>query len=93
MVTNAEVNHNFSSALADQVVQPEHIPNRKAVRVQQPQQPVDVLALAKSRLRQVKKEIRALKALEKEQVQLERLIAAAEDKKPSKVLKLAKSTG
>jgi hypothetical protein len=42
--------------------------------------PKNVLALAKARLREVKTELRRLKALEKEKGELERLIAAAENK-------------
>lgn len=42
--------------------------------------PKNVVALAKARLREVKAELKKLKALEKEKGELERLIAAAENK-------------
>lgn len=42
--------------------------------------PKNVVALAKARLREVKSELRRLKALEKEKGELERLIAAAVNK-------------
>lgn len=42
--------------------------------------PKNVVSLAKARLREVKAELRRLKALEKEKGELERLIAAAENK-------------
>lgn len=42
--------------------------------------PKNVVALAKARLREVKRELRTKKALEKERDELQRLIAAAENK-------------
>ena len=48
-----------------------------------PVTPKGVVAMAKARLREVKSELRRMKALEKEKGELERLIAAAEHK-PSK---------
>ena len=54
---------------------------QKTVRQQAPKMsPKNVVAFAKARLREVKAEIRRLKALEKERGELERLIAAAESK-------------
>lgn len=47
---------------------------------QQTHSPKNVVALARARLREVKAELRRLKALEKEKGELERLIAAAESK-------------
>jgi len=56
--------------------------------------PKNVVALAKARLREVKSELRRMKALEKEKGELERLIAAAESK-PSKsnLREIKRSTG
>lgn len=42
--------------------------------------PINVLAMAKTRLKEVKAALRAMKKLEKERDELERLIAAAESK-------------
>lgn len=53
--------------------------------------PTNVVALAKARLRDVKKELRRMKALEKERDELERLVAAAE-RKPKTVLREVKTT-
>lgn len=56
--------------------------------------PVNVLAMAKARLREVKTELRRLKALEKEKGELERLIAAAENKSPkSNLREIKRHTG
>lgn len=55
--------------------------------------PKNVVALAKARLREVKAEIRRLKALEKEKGELERLIAAAENKPRSNLRELKRPTG
>lgn len=44
------------------------------------QTPKNILALAKARLKEVKTELRRLKALEEEKGELERLISAAENK-------------
>ncbi len=44
--------------------------------------PKNVVQLAKARLKDARKELRRMKALEKECAQLERLIRAAEDKTP-----------
>jgi hypothetical protein len=54
--------------------------------------PQNILSLAKARLRDVKSELKKLKALEKERGELERLIAAAEEKKPRAVLREIKRT-
>jgi hypothetical protein len=51
--------------------------NRQAAVVTGPR---NVVAMAKARLREVKSELRRMKALEKERGELERLIAAAESK-------------
>lgn len=57
---------------------------QQPVSRQQPRKPApkNVVALAKARLREVKADLRRLKALEKEKGELERLIAAAENKPP-----------
>lgn len=55
--------------------------------------PKNVVALAKARLREVKAELRRMKALEKERAELERLIAAAEDKPRAVVHELKRSAG
>ena len=57
-------------------------PTKKPTVVTVKASPKDVVALAKARLKEVKAELRNKAALEKERDQLERLIAAAEDKKP-----------
>jgi hypothetical protein len=56
--------------------------------------PKNIVSLARARLREVKSELQKLKALEKERAELERLIAAAEDKKPRTQLRaVTKSAG
>ena len=56
--------------------------------------PKNVVAMAKARLRDVKAELRRLKALEKEKGELERLIAAAESKPTkSNLREIKRSTG
>lgn len=57
-----------------------------------PVAPKNILSLAKARLREIKTELRKLKALDKERGELERLIAAAEDKKPRAVVREIKRT-
>lgn len=55
---------------------------------------LNVLALAKARLKEVKLELRRLKALEKEKGELERLISAAENKpKKSNLREIKRSAG
>ncbi len=54
--------------------------------------PQNILSLAKARLREVKQELKKLKTLDKERGELERLIAAAEDKKPRAVVREIKRT-
>lgn len=56
------------------------VPTPQARRAAPKLAPKNVVALAKARLRDVKTELRRLKALEKEKGELERLIAAAENK-------------
>jgi hypothetical protein len=55
----------------------------------------NVLALAKARLKDINKELRRMKALEKERAELERLIAAAQTKPRAVVsaIKPARSAG
>ena len=55
--------------------------------------PKNVVALAKARLREVKSELRKLKALEKERAELERLIAAAENKPRAVVREIKRTAG
>lgn len=55
--------------------------------------PKNVVALAKARLRDVKIELRRLKALEKEKGELERLIAAAENKPKSNLREIKRTAG
>lgn len=68
---------------------------QQPVFVQQPRKPApkNVVALAKARLREVKAELRRLKALEKEKGELERLIAAAENKPKSNLREIKRSAG
>lgn len=60
---------------------------RKAASKKAQIAPKNILSLAKARLREIKSELRKLQALEKERGELERLIAAAEDKKPRAVVR------
>ena len=55
--------------------------------------PKNVVALAKARLRDVKAELRRLKALEKEKGELERLIAAAENKPKPNLREIKRTAG
>jgi hypothetical protein len=55
--------------------------------------PRDVVKLAKARLRDIKKELRRLKALEKERAQLERLIDAADGKPRAVVHNIKRTAG
>lgn len=54
--------------------------------------PIDVLKLAKQRLKAVKKELKRIASLDKERAELERLIAAAEAKPPAVTLVLTPKT-
>jgi hypothetical protein len=47
-----------------------------------PAQPINVLKLAKARLREVQRELKRAKELDKERIELERLIAAATGSAP-----------
>lgn len=63
-------------------------------KAQKKVKPTNIVALAKARLKDVKQELRRMKALEKECAELERLISAAEDTKPRAVVReLKRSTG
>lgn len=53
----------------------------------------NVVQLAKARLREIKAELRHMKALEKERAQLERLIAAAEEKPRAVVREIKRTAG
>ena len=55
--------------------------------------PKNIVALAKARLREVKKELKVKKALEKERDELERLIAAADSKPRAVVTNLKRTAG
>lgn len=55
--------------------------------------PKNVVAFAKARLRDVKTELRKLKALEKEKGELERLIAAAENKPKTNLREIKRTAG
>ena len=55
--------------------------------------PKNILALAKARLRDVKAELRRMKALEKERGELERLITAAENKPRAVVRDIKRTAG
>lgn len=69
----------------------EYVPRvRNALK---PAAPKNVVALAKARLREVKTELRRLKALEKEKGELERLIAAAENKPKTNLREIKRSVG
>jgi hypothetical protein len=74
--------------------QPQPIPARATEPVpaskSKPLKTTNVLALAKARLKDVNKELRRMKALEKERAELERLIAAAQTK-PKAVVAAIKS--
>lgn len=80
----------FGEVLAEDVVAP--APVRRPQASKKPA-PKNVVALAKARLREVKIELRRLKALEKERDELERLIAAAENKPRAVVRELKRSAG
>jgi len=64
----------------DPVVAEKHVRERLLRKPERKPAPKNVVSLAKARLREVKAELRRLKALEKEKGELERLIAAAENK-------------
>lgn len=72
----------------------EYVVPARAVRKAPPKPaPKNVVALAKARLREVKTELRRLKALEKEKGELERLIAAAENKPKSNLREIKRTAG
>jgi hypothetical protein len=76
-------------------VEPDEVIVTRVLRKPAPKPaPKNVVALAKARLREVKTELRRLKALEKEKGELERLIAAAENKSPkSNLREIKRSAG
>lgn len=56
---------------------PRNAPTPKPVKPPTPGGPINVLKLAKKRLREVRSELKRMKNLEQERLELERLIAAA----------------
>lgn len=66
---------------------------KPALRLPPNTKPKNIVALAKARLKDVKAELRRMKALEKECAELERLIQAAENKKSRPSLRAVKSAG
>lgn len=58
-----------------------------------PIKPQNIVSLAKARLREVKTELRRMRALEKERDELERLIKAAENAPRATVTNLKRSAG
>lgn len=66
------------------------LPPPRPQRAAKPLAPRNVIALAKARLREVKKELRVKARLEKERDELERLLAAAQ--KPRAVVREIKRT-
>lgn len=54
--------------------------------------PKNIIQLAKARLKDVKVELRRMKALEKERQELERLLAAAEHRPDKRILREVKKT-
>lgn len=70
----------------------EEVPSTRSRKsLTKPPSPRNIVQLAKSRLREVKKELRRMKALEKELGQLERLIDAAEGKPRAVVSSIKRS--
>lgn len=65
---------------------------KRAVGPQPAEAPLDVIKLAKRRLRFVKAEIKRLRKLEKEQAQLERILSAADGKPVAVVRELRRSS-
>jgi hypothetical protein len=83
-------------AAASQVQHPEAVQFTRsfALKPTATLKPPNVVALAKARLREVKSELRRLHALEKEKGELERLIAAAENKpQKTNLREIKRSTG
>lgn len=66
---------------------------RKFIAQVHPTKPLNVLALAKARLKEVKSELKKLKVLEKEKGELERLIAAAAKPQKSNLREIKRSVG
>lgn len=71
----------------------EYVPMPQARKPAPKLAPKNVVALAKARLRDVKTELRRLKALEKEKGELERLIAAAENKPKPNLREIKRTAG
>jgi hypothetical protein len=69
----------------------EYVPTPRARKPASNLAPKNVVALAKARLRDVKTELRRLKALEREKGELERLIAAAENKPKSNLREIKRT--
>lgn len=69
-----------------------YVPPVRAKQAKKPA-PKNVVALAKQRLREAKAELKRLRAVEKEVAELERLIAAAENKPKAVVRELKRSAG
>lgn len=81
-------------ALSDQDLgTSEYVPMVRNAPKPKPAAPKNVVALAKARLREVKAELRRLKALEKEKGELERLIAAAENKPKTNLREIKRTAG
>lgn len=72
---------------------PEYVPTPRTHKPAPKLAPKNVVALAKARLRDVKAELRRLKALEKEKGELERLIAAAENKPKTNLREIKRTAG
>ena len=74
---------------------PEDKPKRqrggRPLQAKQPDKPINVVSLARRRLREVKREIKRLRKLEAERDQLQRLINAADGKPVAVVTELRRS--
>lgn len=65
--------------------------HRARPQAEQPEKPINVVALARRRLREVKREIKRLRKLEAERDQLQRVINAADGKPVAVVTELRRS--
>lgn len=90
-VTNEPIGA-YAPVIREMVEEPEATPKKAKAVKPKPPAPKDIVSLAKARLKEVKQELRRMKALEKECGELERLIAAAEDTKPRAVVRELKRT-
>lgn len=78
----------------EEAPEPPAPPRKQQKKVETEQvSPKDVIRLARKRLRDIKRELKRMRQLERERDQLQRLLDAADDKRPASVRPLKRHAG